>query len=207
MSNQEIYTILLSLFPNARCDLNFLDPYQLTIAVLLSAQTTDVAVNKVTPVLFAKYPTVNELAQAKQVDVEKIIHAIGLYHNKAKNIIALAKMIVAEYDQKIPDDRETLTKLPGIGRKSANVIVAECFSVPAIAVDTHVERVAKRLGIAKWPDSILTTEQKLMKAFPADQWISLHHLLIYFGRYRCKAQNPLCEGCPFLMICQKDAQV
>ena len=207
MKNQEIYEILSRMFPDARCELNFTDPYQLTIAVLLSAQTTDIAVNKVTAVLFAKYPTVKELAQAKLVDVEKIIHSLGLYHNKAKHIIALAQVIVADHDHKIPNEREALMKLPGIGRKSANVILADCFNVPALAVDTHVERVAKRLGIARWPDSVLITEQKLMEAFPTDQWIELHHLFIFFGRYRCKAQNPLCEDCPFLKICQKDAQV
>ena len=195
------------MFPDAQCELNFKNPYQLTIAVLLSAQTTDIAVNKVTPVLFDKYPTIPSLANGDIDDIESIIKSIGLYHNKARNIKALANMVINTYDQKIPKTREELILLPGIGRKSANVILAECYDIPAIAVDTHVERVAKRLGIAKWSDSVLITEQKLMQAFPSDQWIKLHHLLIFFGRYRCKAQRPLCKDCPFLTICQKDAQV
>ncbi|MEA5026350.1 MAG: endonuclease III [Erysipelotrichaceae bacterium] len=206
MKHQDIYLILNRLFPKARCELNHDNAYQLTVAVLLSAQTTDVAVNRLTTSFFKRYPSVRELADAKLDDVENSIRMIGLYHNKAKNLIKMAQQVNSDYSGTIPSDRDDLMRLAGIGRKSANVIMSEWFHFPAIAVDTHVERVSKRLNLAKWPDSVRQVEDKLMKAFPQEQWSRLHHLLIFFGRYRCKAQNPQCLDCPFLKICQKDKQ-
>ncbi len=197
-----IMIALDKLFPNAKAELNFINHYELIIAVILSAQTTDVQVNLVTKNLFAKYPTFQALSKANLADVEKIIKTIGLYRNKAKYIIANAKIVTDKYDGILPNDRKILESLPGVGRKTANVVLANAFNVPTLAVDTHVYRVSIRLGLASKNDNVYQTEQKLYKIFPQDKWIKLHHQLIFFGRYICLARSPKCFSCPLFDVCQ-----
>ena len=189
------------LYPDAHCELNHKSDFELLIAVVLSAQTTDERVNSVTPFLFAKYPDAFKLSNARQSDVEEIIKPIGLYRNKAINIIKLSKILVNEFDGIVPSDRKDLESLPGVGRKTANVILSNCFDVPAFAVDTHVSRVSKRLGIADDEDDVEKIEEKLMNYFPKDKWGKLHHQFIFFGRYKCKAAKPDCDDCPLKKIC------
>lgn len=196
-----IITELDKLFPDAHCELVHQSNFELLIAVVLSAQTTDERVNSVTPVLFRKYPDARKLSKAKLSDVEKIIKPIGLYHNKAINIIKIAEKLVSDFDGEVPEKREELESLPGVGRKSANVVLNNCFEVPTFAVDTHVSRVSKRLGIADEEDDVNEIERKLMRFFPEDKWGKLHHQFIFFGRYKCKAKNPDCSDCPFKKIC------
>ena len=189
------------LYPNARCELNHRNDFELLVAVVLSAQSTDERVNSVTPILFSKYDDPYKLAKAKLSDVEKIIKPIGLYHNKAVNIINLAKELVTKYNGEVINDRDILESLPGVGRKTCNVILNNCFDVPAFAVDTHVSRVSKRLGIAYEDDDVSIVEEKLMNYFPKKYWGKLHHQFIFFGRYKCKAKKPECDDCPFRKIC------
>lgn len=203
MKPMEIMDKVAEMFPDAGCELNHKSVYQLAVAVILSAQTTDASVNRVTPKLFAEYPDIASLAEAKQSDVEGIIASLGLYRNKARSIIAFAKKVVEEYGGEIPDTMEELTKLPGVGRKCANVILAECFHVPALAVDTHVSRVSKRLGLAYAKDDVNAIERKLMRKIPKERWIASHHQLIHFGRYLCHSRNPQCARCPFVNICHE----
>lgn len=198
-----IYSELDKMFPQAHCELNYESVYQLAVAVMLSAQTTDVSVNKVTPSLFARYPDAFAMADASQKDVEDLIRSIGLYKNKAANLIAMSRQLVEEYDGIVPDDMEKLVQLRGIGRKSANVILSEGYKHPAIAVDTHVHRVSIRLYLAAADDDVNEVERKLMKQFPRDRWSKLHHLLIFFGRYMCSARKPQCEDCPFRGCCRE----
>ena len=202
MTTNDILEILWKMFPNAACELNYTSLYELSIAVILSAQTTDVSVNKVTPKLFEKYQNVFDLAMAVETEVEETIRNLGLYRNKAKNIVGFAKKVVNEFKGKIPESREDLMSLPGVGRKTANVILSEFYKIPAIAVDTHVERVSKRLGLTKETDSVLQVEQKLQRKIPKNEWSEAHHLFIFFGRYHCKAMKPLCKECPFIEICK-----
>ena len=189
------------LYPDAHCELKHSNHFELLVAVVLSAQTTDERVNSVTPFLFKKYPDAFKLAKADLKDVETIIKPIGLYHNKAINIIKLANRLVEDYDGEVPSKREELESLPGVGRKTANVILNNCFDEPAFAVDTHVSRVSKRLGIANKDDDVDTIEEKLMDCFPKKNWGKLHHQFIFFGRYKCKAAKPECEDCPLKKIC------
>jgi endonuclease-3 len=191
------------MFPDAHCELNHSNPFELTIAVLLSAQCTDVLVNKVTPRLFAKYKTPQDYLNVSLEELQDDIRSIGLYRNKAKNIQKLSEMVLTQYNGDIPKDRDELTKLAGVGRKTANVVVSVAYNIPAIAVDTHVERVSKRLGICKWKDSVLQVEETLMRKIPEQLWGATHHRLIFFGRYHCKAQNPNCSECPLLSICRE----
>lgn len=191
------------MFPDAHCELHHSNPFELTIAVLLSAQCTDALVNKVTPKLFEKYKTPQDYLNVTIEELQDDIRSIGLYRNKAKNIQKLSELVINEYGGEIPNDRDELTKLPGVGRKTANVVVSVAYDVPAIAVDTHVERVSKRLGICKWKDSVLQVEETLMKKIPKSLWGATHHRLIFFGRYHCKAQNPNCPECPLLSICRE----
>jgi endonuclease-3 len=191
------------MFPEAHCELNHSNPFELIIAVALSAQCTDVLVNKVTKTLFEKYKTPKDYLEVTLEELQSDIRSIGLYRNKAKNIQSLCRMILEEYNGEIPMDRDELTKLAGVGRKTANVVVSVAFNVPAIAVDTHVERVSKRLGICRWKDSVLEVEKTLMRKIPKDEWSVTHHRLIFFGRYHCKAQNPQCPSCPLLEICRE----
>ena len=204
-SKEYIIENLNRLYPDAHCELNHKDSFELLIAVVLSAQTTDVSVNRVTPALFEKYPDAISLSEASEEDVMRLIHSIGLYKNKSRNIINLAKELVKRFDGEVPSKREELESLPGVGRKTANVVMAEAFNTAeGIAVDTHVSRVSKRLMIARKDDDVLTIEKKLMKFFPRNCWSRLHHQFIFFGRYKCKAKNPECTDCPFRDSCRKD---
>lgn len=211
MTNKEkaqfIYEQLVQLFPDAKCELHYRNGFELLIAVVLSAQTTDKSVNEVTPKLFERYQDCDSLAQADLTEVQNCIQRIGLYRTKAKNIILLANQLVQRFDGKIPTSVQQLITLPGVGRKTANVVVSELFQTPAIAVDTHVARVSKRLKIAKIDDDVLEIERKLNRLFPVEQWCQLHHLFIFFGRYHCTSKNPKCDRCPFQEICRKDKQV
>ncbi|WMX53922.1 endonuclease III [Peribacillus sp. R9-11] len=191
------------MFPDAHCELNHSNPFELVIAVALSAQCTDVLVNKVTKDLFQKYKTPEDYISVPIEELENDIRSIGLFRNKAKNIQKLSRMLIEEYDREVPRDRDELTKLPGVGRKTANVVVSVAYDVPAIAVDTHVERVSKRLGLCRWKDSVLEVEKTLMVKIPKEEWSVTHHRLIFFGRYHCKAQSPRCETCPLLKLCRE----
>ena len=203
-SKEYIIENLNRLYPDAHCELNHKDSFELLIAVVLSAHTTDVSVNRVTPALFEKYPDALSLSEASEEDVMRLIHSIGLYKNKSRNIINLAKELVKRFNGEVPSKREELESLPGVGRKTANVVLSNCFDYPAFAVDTHVSRVSKRLMIARKDDDVLTIEKKLMKFFPRNCWSRLHHQFIFFGRYKCKAKNPECTDCPFRDSCRKD---
>lgn len=191
------------MFPDAHCELNHSNPFELVIAVSLSAQCTDALVNKVTKSLFEKYKTPEDYLKVSLEELQNDIRSIGLYRNKAKNIQSLCRLVLDEYNGELPMDRDELTKLPGVGRKTANVVVSVAFNIPAIAVDTHVERVSKRLGICRWKDSVLEVEKTLMKKVPKEEWSLTHHRLIFFGRYHCKAQNPQCPSCPLLELCRE----
>ncbi|MEX1029415.1 MAG: endonuclease III [Paenibacillaceae bacterium] len=194
---------MAGMFPDAHCELNHSNPFELTIAVLLSAQCTDETVNKVTTDLFHKYKKPVDYIAVPLEELEQDIRRIGLYRNKAKFIQSLCRMLIGDFHGELPTMHEDLVKLPGVGRKTANVVVSNAFGVPAIAVDTHVERVAKRLGLAGLADSVLKVEEKLMKQIPREEWTITHHRLIFFGRYHCKAQNPRCEVCPLVDICSE----
>lgn len=204
MTTDEILDILEEMFPNAHCELTHETPFQLLVAVVLSAQTTDQSVNKVTPGLFEKFPTPQMLAEASITDIENCIRRIGLYRNKAKSIQLLSVRLVEIFGGEVPDSMKDLTSLPGVGRKTANVVRSVCFDIPSIAVDTHVDRISKRLGLAKAQDSVEVVEQKLKRKLRRDRWNRAHHLFIFFGRYHCMARNPKCEECPFVEICKKD---
>ena len=200
---KEISSYLDEIFPNVGCELNYNKDYELVIAVMLSAQTTDISVNKVTPVLFDRYKTLEELANASLFDVEEIIHSIGLYKNKAKNVIAIAKALIDNYGGVVPSDKDELQKLPGVGNKTAGVIRAEIFRIPDLPVDTHILRISKRLGLVDLKADPLKTEIELKKLFPESDWIKLHHQLIHFGRYKCLARSPMCENCKLAAFCNK----
>lgn len=196
----EILDLLEQMHPEAACALDHENLYQLIIAVTLSAQTTDVSVNKVTPALFAKFPAPEDMAVADVTEVESMIRTIGLYKNKAKNIIALSRMLVKNFDGNVPDKREQLMELPGVGRKTANVVLAEGFGIPAIAVDTHVFRVSNRIGLCD-EENVSETERVLMEVIPKEKWIRAHHLLIFHGRECCTARNPKCDECLLSKMC------
>ncbi|PFM89718.1 endonuclease III [Bacillus thuringiensis] len=194
---------MADMYPEAHCELVHDNPFELVIAVALSAQCTDVLVNKVTRNLFQKYKTPEDYLSVSLEELQQDIRSIGLYRNKAKNIQKLCRMLLDDYNGEVPSDRDELTKLPGVGRKTANVVVSVAFGIPAIAVDTHVERVSKRLAICRWKDSVLEVEKTLMKKVPMDEWGVTHHRMIFFGRYHCKAQRPQCEECILLEVCRE----
>ncbi|BAB05417.1 endonuclease III [Halalkalibacterium halodurans] len=200
---QEALAVIADMYPDAECELTHSNPFELLIAVVLSAQCTDALVNKVTPRLFAKYKTPEDYIAVPLEELEQDIRSIGLYRNKAKNIKKLCQSLLEQYGGEVPQDRDELVKLAGVGRKTANVVASVAFGVPAIAVDTHVERVSKRLGICRWKDNVTQVEQTLMKKIPMDEWSISHHRLIFFGRYHCKAQNPQCDICPLLDMCRE----
>ena len=200
MTNKEILKQLDKLFPDARCELEYNKDYELLIATILSAQSTDKRVNSVTKVLFAKYD-IFSLADANIKDIEQIIYPVGTHKRKAEYIKSVAKSIVEKYNGKVPNDRTFLERLPGVGRKTCNVVLSNLYDVPAIAVDTHVSRVSKRLGLTK-SDDVSKIEQDLMKFFPENKWSRVHHQLVLFGRYICKSKNPGCDKCPFTSICK-----
>lgn len=189
----DIISYLDDLIPNPKCELNYNKDYELLIATMLSAQTTDKCVNSVTDILFNKYPTLNDLANASFSDVCSIIRPIGTFNKKANNVILISKRLLdIGY---VPNDRKFLESLPGVGRKTANVVLSNIYNEPLIAVDTHVSRVSVRLGLAKKNDDVLTIEKKLNRKFPKDKLCRLHHQLVLFGRYYCKAINPSCDSC------------
>jgi len=192
-----------AMFPDAHCELNHSNAFELTVAVLLSAQCTDETVNKVTADLFQKYRSPADYLAVPLEELEQDIRRIGLYRNKAKHIQNMCRILIEQYGGDVPQEHDHLVTLPGVGRKTANVVVSNAFGVPAIAVDTHVERVSKRLALAGWDDSVLEVEKKLMKRVPRDEWTLTHHRFIFFGRYHCKAQNPACHICPLLDICRE----
>lgn len=194
---------MYQMFPEAHGELQHNNPYELLIAVILSAQATDVSVNKATPALFEAFPTPEDLAAASVEEIIPKIKTIGLYRNKAKNIKACAQQLIENFGGQVPTTREALVSLPGVGRKTANVVLGDAFGIPAIAVDTHVERVSKRLRICKLNASVLEVEETLMRKIPEDLWVKTHHTLIFFGRYHCTARNPRCEACPLLDMCQE----
>ena len=187
---------------DARCALNYQKDYELVIAVMLSAQTTDKAVNNVTEGLFKKYKTLESFASAKIEDIENQIKSLGLYKNKARNIILITQKLLNEYEGKVPSTFDELTSLEGVGRKTANVVLCELFNVAEFPVDTHINRIAKRLGYAKEDDTVLQVEMNLRKSFPKSSYIKLHHQLIHFGRQICKSINPNCENCKLKEYCK-----
>ena len=199
----EIINYLDELIPNPKCELNYNKDYELLIATMLSAQTTDKRVNEVTEVLFKKYPNLESLRKADINDIINIIKPIGTYNKKAKNIIDIANKLKEKNDI-VPNDREFLESLPGVGRKTTNVVLSNIYNIPCIAVDTHVHRVSIRLGIAKKNDDVYTTEKKLSKKFKDYDLCRLHHQLVLFGRYYCKAITPKCENCKLKNICKKE---
>ncbi|MDY4307886.1 endonuclease III [Enterococcus mundtii] len=198
----EAFEKMYEMFPEAHGELQHKNPYELLIAVILSAQATDVSVNKATPALFQAFPTPEALAKAPLEEIIPKIKTIGLYRNKAKNIKACAQQLIDHFEGQVPQTREELVSLPGVGRKTANVVLGDALGVPAIAVDTHVERVTKRLRICKLDASVQEVEQTLMKKVPENLWVKTHHTLIFFGRYHCTARSPRCEVCPLLDMCQ-----
>ena len=189
------------LFPDAHCELDHETPFQLLIATILSAQATDKGVNKVTPKLFAIYPNAHALANSEEEVVIECIQSLGLYRNKAKNIRLCAQQLVERFNGEVPRTREELVQLAGVGRKTANVVLSVAFGLPAFAVDTHVERISKRLQMVKQSASVLEVEETLCKKLPKELWGKTHHWMIFFGRYHCTARKPKCASCPLLDIC------
>ncbi len=205
LSSDEILDELEKLFPDAHCELNHRNPFELLVAVVLSAQTTDASVNRVTPQLFEKFPTPQAMAEASLEDISSCIRTIGLYRNKAKSLKALSESLLQQFDGVVPSSRKELMSLAGVGRKTANVVRSVCFDIPSIAVDTHVDRVSKRLGLAKPMDDVLKVEEKLRRKIVRSRWNKAHHLFIFFGRYMCTARNPKCEQCPFrTTVCRRE---
>lgn len=177
------------------------------IAVVLSAQTTDKRVNLVTPILFEKYDTLEKLRDAPTDDIAEILRTIGSFRKKALYVQDIAKRLTEEFDGKVPNDPKILQTMKGVGRKTANVVLSNLYDVPAIAVDTHVERVSKRLGLAKPNDTVLEVEKKLMKKYDKANWSRRHHQMVLFGRYHCKAIKPECASCPLQVFCKEKKTV
>ncbi|MFA7032585.1 MAG: endonuclease III [Bacilli bacterium] len=199
---QHLTEYLDELFPNAGCELIHEKDYEFVIEVMLSAQSTDIAVNIVSSRLFNRYRTIDELAEARIEEIENIIHPLGLYKNKARNIIGIAQKLRDDFDYIVPFDKELLQKLPGVGNKTAGVIRAEVFHIPDLPVDTHISRITKRLGIVKKDDDPYTIEMKLKKLIDESCWIKTHHQLIHFGRYFCTARKPHCLDCKIHGFCK-----
>ena len=189
------------LFPNPVCELIYHSDYELLIATVLSAQSTDKRVNMVTPLLFTNYPSLETLEGASLIDLENIIRPVGSFRKKAVYIREIARIVSNDYGGVVPRNRDELMKLPGVGRKTANVFLSEFYNEPAFAVDTHVERVSKRLGLTSLNDDVITIEKKLMKLFNKSNWGKRHLQMVLFGRYYCKAIKPLCENCKLVDIC------
>lgn len=202
MKSEVLIENLNKLYPEAICELNYNKDYELLIATVLSAQCTDKRVNEVTKILFAKYNNLSSLSNAQLKDIESIIRPCGSFTKKAYYIKTIAQKLTEDYNGVVPNNREYLESLPGVGRKTCNVVLSNLYNVPAIAVDTHVARVSVRLGFAKKEDNVLTIEQKLMKKLPKNSWSKVHHQLVLFGRYKCKALKPECDECPFQDFCK-----
>lgn len=199
---KEVLDILEAQYPDADCALNHRSVFELLIAVVLSAQTTDKSVNVVTPALFEDYPDAAALAAASEEDLQEKLKRIGMYKTKSKNIKKLSAMLVDKYDGQVPEDYDKLVELPGVGRKTANVVLAVGFGHQRIAVDTHVFRVTNRIGLVSEKD-VLKTEFSLMKVLPEERWSRAHHSFIFHGRNCCTARKPKCEDCPIAHICRK----
>ncbi len=201
---EQIENYLDTLYPNPKCELNYNKDYELLIAVVLSAQTTDKRVNKVTEILFKKYPSLKALKEANLKDIQNIIKEIGTYRKKAVFVKEIAKRLDEECGGIVPNDRKLLESFSGVGRKTCNVVLSNIYNVPAIAVDTHVSRVSKRLGLAKKDDDVSTIEKKLMKKVDKNNWSKFHHQMVLFGRYNCKAKGPDCTKCKLYDICKEE---
>lgn len=203
MKINEIIKYLDEIIVDPKCELNYCKDYELLIAVMLSAQTTDKRVNEVTSVLFKKYNSLEALANADVNDIIDIIRSIGTFNKKAYNVIEIAKSLLNNYNGVVPNNRDYLESLPGVGRKTTNVVLSELFNEPCIAVDTHIKRVSYRLGLSKKEDDVLVVEKKLTKTFKNYNARRIHHQLLLFGRYYCKAINPSCNDCKLKNICKK----
>lgn len=201
ITKDKVIEYLDELFPDARCELHYNKDYELLIATVLSAQCTDKRVNQVTSELFSKYD-IASLSNASLKDIEKIIRPVGTFTRKAMYIKTIAEELVKKQNGVVPNDREFLESLLGVGRKTCNVVLSNIYNVPAIAVDTHVERVSKRLDLARKNDTVSVVEKKLMKKFPQDKWSRLHHQMVLFGRYKCKSIAPNCTDCKFQEYCK-----
>lgn len=197
----KILDILEENYPQAKCELNYGTPFQLLVATMLSAQSTDRTVNRVTEGLFARYPDLDSFLALTREQLEQEIKEIGLYRNKAKNILAMCRELVIRFSGQVPDTLEDLTSLPGVGRKTANVVLSNAFNIPALAVDTHVFRVSNRIGLAH-SSRVEQTELQLKDIIPKDRWIKSHHLLIWHGRRTCLAKRPKCESCSIMPYCE-----
>ena len=196
---QQILEKLESMYPEAKAELVFSNPYEMLVATMLSAQCTDKQVNKVTPAVFSRWPDANAMAEAQVEELYPMVKSCG-FKSKAGNIIAACRIIKEEHDGRVPDTREELTKLPGVGRKTANVVLSNAFGIPAFAVDTHVFRVSNRLGLCR-ADTVEETEKQMTRLIPEEKWGQAHHWLIWHGRRVCKAQRPLCEECGLRDLC------
>ena len=192
---------MYGMYPEASCELDFKTNEQLAIAVILSAQATDIAVNRVTPNLFERFPTLEALAEAGLEQIEETIQTLGLYRNKAKHLKRFAQQLVQNHEGILPKSEQELTILAGVGRKTANVIMGVAFRQPALAVDTHVFRVAHRLGFVTQEANVMQTELQLKRKIPKREWIDAHHAMLFFGRYHCLARNPKCNQCPLHEMC------
>ena len=199
----KVIDVLEETYPDAKCALDYGTLYQLLVSVILSAQTTDVSVNKATPALFAAAPDAESMVKLSEEELQDYIRSIGLYKNKSKSVLAMSRMLLDKFGGQVPGTFEELTSLPGVGRKTANVVLAEGFGQQQIAVDTHVFRLANRIGITAEKD-VLKTELGLQKAIPRDRWTLAHHALIFHGRRCCHARGPECGRCPINAICEKN---
>ena len=198
-----ILDLLKKQYPEAKCALEHQNVFQLLVSTMLSAQTTDKRVNMVAPTLYQAYPDAEALSRAKPEEVAEYIRSIGIYRNKSKNIVNMAKALTERFGGEVPDTQDDLESLPGVGRKTANVVLADGFGKQRIAVDTHVFRVSNRIGLAK-ADTVEKTEKQLMETLPENRWTEAHHLLIFHGRNCCSARNPNCDGCPIAALCEKN---
>ena len=200
---KKVIDALIAEYPDAGCALDYGTKYQLLVSVMLSAQTTDASVNKVTPTLFAKAPDAASMVKLSEEELQAIIRSIGLYKNKAKNLLAMSRRLLEVFGGEVPPDRASLESLPGVGRKTANVVLAEGFGEQQIAVDTHVFRLANRIGLTA-AKNVSETESGLQKAIPEGQWTLMHHCLIFHGRRCCHARSPECGRCPINTVCEKN---
>lgn len=201
---KEILNYLNEIIPNPVCELNYNKDYELLLAVMLSSQTKDARVNKVTKVLFNKYDSLKKLKEANIKDIENIIKELGNYHKKSEAIINIAKILDEKYNGKVVNNRKVLENLPMVGRKTTNVVLSELFNEPTIAVDTHVERVSKRLGLVKKDDDVIKIEEKLKRKFDKNIWSKLHKQFVLFGRYYCTSKKPSCNKCKLQIYCKKE---
>ena len=198
---QKIYELLKEEYPDVHCELNYQTPLQLLTATVLSAQTTDRQVNRVTEKLFAEHPDLDTLLELSEEELENYIHSLGFYHTKARNLYRLFRELADRFQGEVPQTMQELTSLPGVGRKTANVVLANAFGIPAIAVDTHVFRVSNKIGLAH-VSNVRETEKQLQNALDPEMWSLMHHLLIFHGRRCCSARSPQCERCVIRQYCE-----